>query len=122
MRANPKYKIRVKNKETKSSWTIVVARDEDPFDIDDSSSTRGTSVSDEVVQLLEDSNLVSNIKEISESILDMEPSDISWNEKILKINFEDCDSDAGILEVIEALREHLEDILDSCVTEDPEED
>ena len=122
MRSNPKYKIRIKNKETKTSWTITVLRKEDQFDLKDSSSVTGNSVFEEVVQLLEDSDLVSSIKEICESILDMEPSEISWNEKILKINFEDCDSDYAVIEVIEAIREHLEDVLDSCVTEDPEED
>lgn len=125
MRSSPKYKIRLKNKETTTSWTIVVSRGSVSGDMDsdsDFSYVGSTSVSDDMVQLLEDSDLVSNIKEISESVLDLEPSEISWNEKILKISFEDCDSNSGILEVIEALREHLEDVLDSCVTTDPEED
>jgi hypothetical protein len=122
-----KYKVRIKNKETSTSWTFVVQRESSQTsrrdrDEDEDESFHATNVSQEMYQLLEDTDLVSSIKEISESILDSEPSDITWNEKILKISFEDCDQDSTICEVIEALREHLEDTLYSCVTTDPHED
>jgi hypothetical protein len=128
--SHSKYKVRIKNKETSTSWTFVVQRESkssraahrDEQEEEDSEGFHATTVSQEIYQLLEDTDMVSSIKEISESLLDSEPSDITWNEKILKISFEDCDQDGAICEVIEALREHLEDTLDSCVTTDPHED
>lgn len=130
-----KYKVRVKNKETSTSWTFVVQRDgssrksshHNTFDSSEEEASPSehfhpTTVAQEMYQLLEDTDLEANIKEISESLIDLEPDDITWNEKILKISFEDCELDSAVYEVIEALREYLEDTLDSCVTTDPRED
>lgn len=111
-----KYKVRVKNAETKTSWSLSITRAED------SSDSHGTPISEEVYNLLEDTDFVSDLKDLSDSVIGVEPSSVTWNEKILKITFEDVDDDSDILEVIEALREHLEDIIDDCATDDPEED
>jgi len=113
-----KYKVRVKNAETKTSWTLSISRDSS----DDDGSYIGSSIAEEVFNLLEDTDFVSDLKELSDSVIGIEPSSVSWNEKILKVTFEDVEDDSDVLEVIEALREHLEDIIDDCVTEDPEED
>lgn len=106
------YDIHIKNKETKTSWTFVLSR---------TGSIGQESISSEMFNLLEDSDLEADLKEICDSMCGVEPT-MSWNEKRLKLIFDDVEDNEDIESVIEGLREHLEDILEGCTTEDPEED
>lgn len=113
-----KYKVRIKNAETSTSWTMNIVRDCEGGE----SYSGGGTIAEEVFNLLEDTDFVSDLKDLSDSVIGVEPSKVTWNEKILKVVFEDVEEDSDILEIIEALREHLEDVIDDCVTDDPEED
>lgn len=106
------YEIYIKNKNTKTIWSFSVTR-EKTFGME--------SISSELYNLLEDTDLEDDIKEICDSLSNSEPT-ISWNEKRLKIIFDDVEDNSDISDVIETLREHLEDIIEDCTTEDPEED
>lgn len=100
------FKIRFKNKDTDTNWTTALSASED---------SEGAV---RAYELLEDTDLVADLKEIADSLAGIDPF-ITWTEKMMKVTFEDVEDDE-CLELIQAFRSHMEELLDA-ESEDPEE-
>lgn len=95
-------KLRFKNNETDTVWTTTTIESSG----DDEDSTYGRSGS--LYEQLEDTDLVADLKEVVESILDVEPN-ITWNEKVLRVSFDDNESDSDVRDAVSAVIEHIQD-------------
>jgi len=97
-------KLRFKNNETDTVWTTTTMESSDDDDGDSASYGRNGSLYEQ----LEDTDLVVDLKEIVDSLLDVEPN-ITWTEKVLKVSFDDIESDSDIRDAIGAIIEHIQD-------------
>lgn len=100
------YKIRFRNKDTDTNWAVVLTSAEDSSD------------AVRAYELLEDTDLVADLKEIADSLAGIDPV-ITWTDKMMKVTFEDIEDD-DCIELIQAFRSHMEELLDA-ESEDPEE-
>ena len=97
-------KLRFKNNETDTVWTTTTMESSEDDDGDSASYGRNGSLYEQ----LEDTDLVVDLKEIVDSLLDIEPN-ITWTEKVLKVSFDDIESDSDIRDAIGAIIEHIQD-------------
>lgn len=113
------YKINIKNKNTGTTWVVNVLSDaaSDSGEEDDSSNYGLRSSI--LVELLEDTDLESDIRELSDQVLDTDLASIKWDDRCLRLVVKATTNETAI-DFINSVREHLENYA-SIESDNPEE-